>query len=29
MPEIHLRQPIFTYTACGTFAKKQRKNTKT
>ena len=28
MPEIHLRQPGFTYSACGTFTKKQRKNTK-
>ena len=28
MPEIHLRQPGFTYSACGPFTKKQRKNTK-
>ena len=28
MPEIHLRQPGFTYSACGTFTKKQRKNTR-
>ena len=28
MPEIHLRQPGFTYSACGTFTKKQRKNPK-
>ena len=28
MPEIHLRQPGFTYSACETFTKKQRKNTK-
>ena len=28
MPEIHLRQPGFTYSACGQFTKKQRKNTK-
>ena len=28
MPEIHLRQPGFTYCACGPFTKKQRKNTK-
>ena len=28
MPETHLKQPGFTYSACGTFTKKQRKNTK-
>ena len=28
MPEMHLRQPGFTYSACGPFTKKQRKNTK-
>ena len=28
MPEMHLRQPEFTYSACGSFLKKQRKNTK-
>ena len=28
MPEIHLRQPGFTYSAFGSFTKKQRKNTK-
>ena len=28
MPKIHLRQPIFTYSACAPFTKKQRKNTK-
>ena len=27
MPEMHLRQPGFTYSACGPFTKKQRKNT--
>ena len=27
-PEMHLKQPGFTYSACGTFTKKQRKNTK-
>ena len=27
MPEMHLRQPRFTYSACETFTKK-RKNTK-
>ena len=29
MPEVHLRQPGFTYSACGQFTKKkkQRKNT--
>ena len=25
MPEIHLRQPIFTYTACGTFTKNKER----
>ena len=29
MPEMHLWQPGFTYSACGPFTKKQRKNTKT
>ena len=28
MPEMHLRQPAFTCSACGPFTKKQRKNTK-
>ena len=28
MPEMHLRQAGFTYSACGSFTKKQRKNTK-
>ena len=28
MPEMHLRQPGFIYSACGRFTKKQRKNTK-
>ena len=28
MPGIHLRQPTFTYSACGPFLKKQRTNTK-
>ena len=28
MPEIHLRQPGFTYSACRPFTNKQRKNTK-
>ena len=29
MPEMHLKQPEFTYSACGSFKKKkQRKNTK-
>ena len=28
MPEMHLRQPGFTYSACGLFTKKQSKNTK-
>ena len=28
MSEMHLTQPGFTYCACGTFTKKQRKNTK-
>ena len=28
MPEIHLRQSGFTYSACGPFTKKQKKNTK-
>ena len=27
-PEMHLRKPGFTYSACGTFKKKQRKNPK-
>ena len=29
MPEMHLKQPGFTYSACGPFTKKHRKNTKT
>ena len=28
MPEMHLRQPEFTYSACGPFTKKKRKNLK-
>ena len=28
VPEIHLKQPGFTYSACGPFTKKQKKNTK-
>ena len=28
VPEMHLRQLGFTYSDCGTFTKKQRKNTK-
>ena len=28
MPEMHLRQFAFTYSACGPFTRKQRKNTK-
>ena len=28
MPEMHSRQPGFTYGACGSFTKKQRKNPK-
>ena len=28
MPEMHLKQPGFTYSACGPFTKKQRKNSK-
>ena len=28
MPEMHLRQPGFKYSACGPFTKKQRKNPK-
>ena len=29
MPEMHLKQqPVFTYSACGPFTKKQRKNWK-
>ena len=28
MPETHLKQPGFTYSACGPFTKKQRKNIK-
>ena len=28
MPDTHLRQPGFKYSACGSFRKKQRKNTK-
>ena len=26
VPEMHLKQPGFTYSACGPFTKKQRKN---
>ena len=26
MPEIHLRQPGFTYSACGPFSKNKEKN---
>ena len=29
IPEMHLRQPGFTYSACGKFTKKQTKNEKT
>ena len=25
MPEIHLKQPEFSYSACGSFAKKKKK----
>ena len=28
MPEVHLRQPGFSYSACEPFKKKQRKDTK-
>ena len=28
MPEMHLRQPGFTYSACGTFKKKTKKELK-
>ena len=28
MPEMHLKQPVFTYSACGPFTKKQKKNQK-
>ena len=28
MPEIHLKQPRFTYSACRPFTKKQRKHSK-
>ena len=28
MPEMHLRQPGFTWSVCETFTKKQKKNTK-
>ena len=28
MPEMHLKQPWFTYRASGPFTKKQRKNSK-
>ena len=28
MPEMHLKQPVFTYSAWGTFTKKKRKNSK-
>ena len=27
VPEMHLRQPSFTYKACGSFTEKQRKST--
>ena len=27
MPEMHLRQPGFTYSPCRSYTKKQRKNT--
>ena len=26
MPEMHLKQPGFTYSVCGPFTKKERKN---
>ena len=29
IPVMHLGQPRFTYSACGPFRKKQKKNTKT
>ena len=28
MPEMHLKQPGFTYSACGPFTKKQRRSLK-
>ena len=28
MPEMHLKQPEFTYSGCGPFTKKQRKKSK-
>ena len=28
MPEMHLRQPAFTYSACGPITKNKEKNTK-
>ena len=28
IPEVHLRQPGFTYNACGPFTKNKKKNTK-
>ena len=28
MPEMHLRQPGFTYSACGPFTKRKKKNAK-
>ena len=28
MPEMHLRQPQFVYSACGPFTKNKRKNSK-
>ena len=28
MLKMHLRQPVFEYSACGSFTKKQGKNTK-
>ena len=26
MPQMHLKQPLFTYSVCGPITKKQRKN---
>ena len=28
MPKMHLRQPVFTYSACGPFTKNKKKNRK-
>ena len=28
MPEMHLREPGFTYSACGPFTKSKKRNTK-